>query len=98
VLPEKEYRFDFEKSKKLRIERGIGFEEIIALLDETHILNVEQHPNQIRYPNQKVYTVSVDAYAYLVPFVSNEKEIFLKTIIPSRKATARYFGKDGKRI
>ncbi|MEI6790045.1 MAG: BrnT family toxin [Myxococcaceae bacterium] len=92
MLLEKEYRFNPEKSKKLREERGIGFEEIIALLDDIHILNIEAHPNQVRYPNQKMYIVSVDSYAYLVPFVSRETEIFLKTIIPSRKATAKYLG------
>jgi hypothetical protein len=31
---------------------------------------------------------------YLVPFVEDEKLIFLKTIIPSRKATRDYLGEE----
>ncbi|MBL4818056.1 MAG: toxin [Deltaproteobacteria bacterium] len=90
-----EFRFNLEKSDKLRAERGIGFEEIIPMLDENHILAVEAHPNQQKYPNQKIYVVRVQEYAYLVPFVRDKDFIFLKTIIPSRKATARYLGKGG---
>lgn len=50
------------------------------------------HPNQERYPGQKVSVVLIEGYAYLVPFVESEAEIFLKTIIPSRKATRQYIG------
>jgi predicted nucleic acid-binding protein len=32
----------------------------------------------------------VDGYVYAVPFVESDTEIFLKTIIPSRKATKQY--------
>lgn len=87
-----DYRFNPEKNTKLRAERGIGFEEIIALLDQNHILAVEEHPNQSKYPGQKIYIVKIQRYAYLVPFVENKGCIFLKTIIPSRKATAMYLG------
>jgi len=34
--------------------------------------------------------LDIGNYAYLVPFVETESEIFLKTIIPSRKATRKY--------
>jgi len=36
------------------------------------------------------FIVNMGNYAYLVPFVEDEAGIFLKTIIPSRKATRKY--------
>jgi hypothetical protein len=36
--------------------------------------------------------IGISNYVYLVPYIENEEELFLKTIIPSRKATHRYFG------
>jgi hypothetical protein len=51
-----------------------------------------EHPNKKKYPNQKVMIVDVDGYAFLVPYVVDKNEYFLKTIIPSRKATKRYLG------
>ena len=59
---------------------------------EVRPLAVFDHPNQERYPGQKIAVVLIEGYAYLVPFVENEEEIFLKTIIPSRKATRQYLG------
>ncbi len=84
------FEFSEEKNRKLRVERGICFLDIIVLLDEAHILDVVEHPNKERYPKQKIYIVKIDNYAYLVPFVKTGKKVFLKTIIPSRKATAQY--------
>jgi hypothetical protein len=52
--------------------------------------DILNHKNQKRYPDQKIYAVEINNYVYLVPFVETEKEIFLKTIIPSRKATKKY--------
>lgn len=51
-----------------------------------------EHPNKAKYPNQRVFVVEVDEYAYLVPYVESDNEIFLKTVIPSRKATKQYLG------
>lgn len=48
---------------------------------------VVMHPNQEKYPGQMISMVKVDDYVYLIPFVETESEIFLKAIIPSRKAT-----------
>ena len=55
-------------------------------------VDIFEHPNQDRYPGQKVSVVVIEGYAYLVPFVESEEGIFLKTIIPSRKATRQYAG------
>jgi len=56
------------------------------------LLDTIVHPNRKKYPNQKVFIVNVEDYAYLVPFVETEEYIYLKTIIPSRKMTKKYLG------
>ena len=55
-------------------------------------LDVIDHPNQKKYPGQRVFVVKVDDYAVMVPFVESKERIFLKTIIPSRKMTKKYLG------
>jgi len=37
--------------------------------------------------------MAIEGYVYLVPFVESEDEVFLKTTVPSRKATRTYRGK-----
>ncbi len=89
------YEFNHEKNKKLLEERGISFEQIISLIEQGHIIETIEHTNKKKYANQKIYVIDVDNYCYLVPHVINDKEIFLKTIIPSRKATKDYMSKNG---
>lgn len=79
-----------EKNELLKQTRGIGFEEIISAINAGKILDVYDHPDQINYYGQKIYVVEALDYVYLVPFVKNEDGIFLKTIIPSRKAKKLY--------
>ena len=81
-----------EKNEQLKLERGISFEEIVFHIEAGDVLLIEDHPNQDRYPGQRVLSVQIDDYVYLVPHVISESEIFLKTIIPSRKATKRLKG------
>jgi sortase (surface protein transpeptidase) len=88
----KRYNWNQEKNKILKAERNISFEEIIFHIKKGDELDVYPHPNQLRYPNQKISVVAVNKYAYLVPYVESENEIFLKTIMPSRKATKKYIG------
>lgn len=57
-------------------------------------LVADEHPNRDRYPNQQILVVKIDDYAYLVPFVESKQGRFLKTIIPSRKATRQYLGEN----
>lgn len=71
-------------------ERGISFERIVFEISLGNELAVVEHPNQEKYPGQMISIVQVDDYVYAVPFVESETEIFLKTIIPSRKATRHY--------
>lgn len=84
------YEFDPEKNAKLISLRGISFEEIIIILGTDKLLDIVVHPNNVKYPNQKVYVIEYKGYAYLVPFVENSNKIFLKTAFPSRQATKHY--------
>jgi uncharacterized DUF497 family protein len=78
------------KNRQLISERGISFEDIVFSLQQGALLDDIEHPNSDKYPNQRVFVINIDNYAYLVPYVEDRKEIFLKTVIPSRKATKQY--------
>ncbi|MCD8482044.1 MAG: toxin [Verrucomicrobia bacterium] len=82
-----------EKDEELRRERGIGFEDVLFHLQAGDLLLTASHPNKERYPNQRIMYVRIDDYVYIVPFVSDGNVKFLKTIIPSRKATKALLGK-----
>jgi uncharacterized DUF497 family protein len=84
------FRWENEKNEWLIKHRGVCFEQIVLLLEGQEVLDVLDHPNQKRYPGQKIAIVSIDDYAYLVLYVQEGNDIFLKTIIPSRKATREY--------
>lgn len=82
-----------EKNKWLRETRGISFEEIIVYIIENKIFKTTLHPNQKKYPGQKIFCIEINEYIFLVPYVEDDEKIFLKTIIPSRKATREYLRK-----
>ena len=88
----KAYAWNEEKNEKLKAERGISFEEVVLNIANGNILYLVAHPNQEKYQGQKIFIVAVRNYAYLVPFVENDDEIFLKTIIPNGKANQKYLG------
>ena len=81
------YNWNVEKNQWLIQQRGISFERIVFEISMGNEVAVVMHPNQNTYPGQLISMVKVDDYVYLVPFVETESEIFLKTIIPSRKVT-----------
>jgi uncharacterized DUF497 family protein len=81
-----------EKNEILKEERGVSFEEVVFYFERGHLLEIIEHPNQKKYPGQRIFIVNINNYAFLVPFIETEKEVFLKTIIPSRKATRQYLG------
>jgi len=85
-----QFEWDAEKNEWLKKERGISFEQIIFHLSQGDLWKVADHPNPEEYPQQKIYFVIVENYIYLVPHVKEKDQIFLKTIIPSRKATRDY--------
>lgn len=88
----KEFDWNSEKNRKLILERNVSFEDVIFLIKNGGLLADLKHPNSAEYPTQRMYIVEIDLYAYLVPYVETEHEIFLKTIIPSRKATKKFLG------
>jgi hypothetical protein len=73
---------------------GIGFEEIVFHIEPGDLLDILEHPNPERYGGQRILVVRREDYVYLVPFVEEEHTVFLKTIIPSRKATKQYLGEE----
>jgi uncharacterized DUF497 family protein len=89
----KPFRWGAEKNAELQAERGIGFEQVVVAVEAGGLLDVVSHPNPTRYPNQRVMVVAWDGYAYLVPFVEEADHYFLKTVIPSRKATRDFLNK-----
>jgi uncharacterized DUF497 family protein len=86
----KPFRWDHNKNEQLKAERGISFEEVVLAVEADGLLDVLQHPNSGKYPDQLIFVVAVEEYAYLVPFVEETDYYFLKTVIPSRKATRDY--------
>jgi len=94
----KHYAWNNEKNRQLKAERSVSFEEVVFYIEQGQLLDIVEHPNQERYGGQRIFIIKIRDYAYLVPFVETEREIFLKTIIPSRKATKNYLrgGEDGE--
>jgi len=69
---------------------GRGFEDVEQAIKNKKILDIIEHENQNKYPWQKVIIVEIEDYAWKVPCIENTKWLFLKTMYPSRKATAFY--------
>ncbi len=86
----KRFSWNPEKNKKLQAERRISFNDAVYFIENGGVLDIIDHPNHERYKHQKIYILLMRDYVYLVPFVDNEIERFLKTIIPSRKLTQQY--------
>ncbi len=88
----KHFVWNEDKNRQLKIERGISFEMIVSQIEAGKILDVVHNPNQTKYREQKMFVIELGNYAFLVPFGEDEDEIFLITVIPSRKATKKYLG------
>lgn len=86
----KPFRWSAEKNELLKLSRGVSFESIVVAVESDGLLDIVEHPNLTKYPNQRVLVVSFDGYVYLAPFVEEADCFFLKTVIPSRKATRDY--------
>jgi hypothetical protein len=89
----KPFRWSHEKNELLKIERSVSFEEIVLAIEADGLIDDLPHPNAEKYPNQSVLVVTFDDYVYLVPYVEEIDYFFLKTVIPSRKATRDYLTK-----
>jgi hypothetical protein len=86
------YSFSKEKNATLKEQRGIGFDDIIFLLENGCLLGIKANPSE-SYPHQEVLIIKVEEYVYIVPFVRNGNEVFMKTIYPSRSFTKKYLNK-----
>ncbi|HEC29562.1 MAG TPA: toxin [Gammaproteobacteria bacterium] len=86
------YAWNSGKNEVLKRERNISFEEIVLNIQPGNEVDIYDHPNKARYPDQKVSVVIIENYTYLVPYVEKKDEMFLKTIMPGRKATRQYIG------
>jgi uncharacterized DUF497 family protein len=86
----KTFRWNHEKNEQLKVEREVSFEEVVLVLEGDGLLDILQHPNESKCPNQRILIVALDGYIYLVPFVEEADYYFLKTIIPNRKTTRDY--------
>ncbi len=91
-------RIEWNKDKdKILIEgRKISFKLVAEIITNNDIVSVIKHPNQEKYPNQRMFLINIKNYIYMIPFVEDEEKIFLKTIIPSRKYTRDYLNKNKK--
>ena len=87
-------KWSAEKSLSLKAERGVSFEEVLSAISQGGLLCVMDHPNRKKYGHQKMLVVRIRDYAYLVPCVESDSEIFLKSIMPSRKATRQFLSGD----
>ena len=86
----KRFRWSPGKNDALKAERGLSFEGVTIAIESGGLLDILEHPNRAKYPKQRILVVTFDNYVYLVPFVEEADHYFLKTIIPSRKATREY--------
>lgn len=89
----KYYDWNIQKNEKLQKERKISFEEVILAMQRGGLLYAGKNPNKNKYPNQSIFIVKMKDYCFTVPFVEDNEKCFLKTIIPSRKATKKYIAK-----
>jgi len=92
VFKSKTIRYSLEKNEILKATRDISFEDVILALENGYLLDDIEHPSKEKYPNQNIFIILIQIkdYVYLVPYVEDEKSIFLKTIIPSRKMNKKY--------
>ncbi len=86
----KKIEWNLEKNKQLKEQRGVCFEDVENAINDDRILDILPHPNQEKYPHQKILVVKINNYIHYVPFVEDEDKYFLKSIIPSRKHNNKY--------
>jgi hypothetical protein len=82
-------KWDEEKNKKLKVDpnRQVSFDDVLVAINEDNFYKIEEHYNQTEYSHQYILYIEIRNYIYIVPFIETDEEIFLKTIIPSRRYT-----------
>jgi uncharacterized DUF497 family protein len=91
----KQILWDTDKNDLLQRGRGICFEDVLLALEKAALLDNLEHPNQDKYPGQRIMIVRIENYVCLVPYIETKECVLLKTIIPSRKATKKHLGRQG---
>ena len=79
-----------EKNLWLKLERSISFDEIVEAIQEGHLLDFREHPDQFKYPGQYLMVVKIRDYAWVVPCKPEGDKIKLITAYPSRKYTRKF--------
>lgn len=88
---EDRFQWSEEKNRQLLEQRGVSFTDVVSSVTQRGEIDLYDHPNQGRYPGQKVFVVEIRDYLYVVPYVKQEDgSLFLKTVIPSRRAMRTY--------
>ena len=83
------FEWDSRKNDRLVAERGLSFENIVAVIEQYGVLDDIENPSA-NFPNQRALVVAIDNYAVLVPYVQDGDTKFLKTAFPGRRATRLY--------
>jgi len=86
------FKWNSDKNEHLFETRGISFDEVVQAIADGQLLGDDKHPNHKKYPKQRIFIVSINGYAYMIPYVIDGEDYFLKTIIPSRKAQKKFLG------
>ena len=86
------YNWNKDKNILLKKTRGISFEQVVMHIENGDLIDIIKYPNSQKYSNQKILVINVNDYIYTVPFVENNDERFLKTLIPNRQFTKKYLG------
>jgi hypothetical protein len=82
--------WDEKKNKKLKLERGIGFEDFMDTILNGEYLDILEHPSR---PHQNIFVVERNRYIFAIPFViDKDQNIILKTAFPSRTLHRKYRG------
>jgi len=74
----KTFPWNDEKNARLKSARGVSFEEVVIHLAAGDIFDIIEHPNSKRYGGKRIFIFKMNNYAWLVPFVESENDIFLK--------------------
>ena len=83
--------WDEEKGAKLKVERGISFDEIAVLILQKKYVDIVKHPKRA---GQWMFLIPINEYVHVVPFViDSEGNFVLKTAFPSRKLHKKLGGK-----
>lgn len=78
------FNWNKDKNELLKQQRNISFEEVVSAIKNGKLLDIIENPSS-NFENQKCFVLEIYSYIWLVPYIENEKEIFLKTAFPSRK-------------